>query len=101
MNLRTFFSLLFIISIALCIGAEFFPDIIINLFQRIDINTNIKFIGLMSLITSIFSFIGMLFSFYFARKREQRRIQKLEEDRQNIADIHAELESIREKDVDQ
>jgi predicted histidine transporter YuiF (NhaC family) len=95
MNFRTFFSLLFIISISICLGTTFFPDIIKNTLENLNINNPIKFIGLTSLIISIFSYIGMLISFYFASKREKLRLKKLEEDRKNIAKIHEELNSLR------
>ena len=55
----------------------------------------IKFVGMASLITSIFSYIGMLFAYYFASKREKKRLMKLQEDRELIDSIHAELEELR------
>ena len=41
------------------------------------------------------SYIGMLFSFYFASKREKLRLKKLEKDRENIDKIHEELNALR------
>jgi len=95
MNFRTFFSLLFILSISICLGTTFFPDIIKNILQYLNISNSIKFIGLTSLIISIMSYIGMLFSFYFASKREKLRLKKLEKDRENIDKIHEELNALR------
>lgn len=95
MNYRTFFTLLFILSIIFCLSSTLFPDILTNILQSIPLTTNIKFLGVMSLIISIFAYIGMLLSFYFARKREKKRIHKLSEDRKNIDSIHAELEALR------
>ena len=95
MNFRTFFSLLFILSISICLGTTFFPDIIKTILQYLNISNSIKFIGLTSLIISIMSYIGMLFSFYFASKRERLRLKKLEEDRKNIEKIHKELNALR------
>jgi len=95
MNFRTFFTLLFILSISICIGTTFFPDIIKNILQYLNITNSIKFIGLTSLIISIMSYIGMLFSFYFASKREKLRLKKLEKDRENIKKIHEELNALR------
>ncbi len=95
MNFRTFFTLLFIISISLCLGSTFFPDILKSILNTINITENIKFIGLMSLIIALFAYIGMVVSFYFARKREKARRQKLKDNRINIDEIHAELESLR------
>lgn len=60
-----------------------------------NINENIKFISLLSLIIAIFSYLGMVVSFYFASKREKLRIKKLKEDRKNIDDIHEELNALR------
>jgi hypothetical protein len=37
----------------------------------------------------------MAFSFYFAHKRERLRLKKLEKERDNIAKIHEELNSLR------
>lgn len=95
MNFITFFLLLFIISISICISATFYPDILKNILQCISINENIKFVGLFSLILSIFSYIGMIISFYFANKIEKLRVKKLKEDRKNIDEIHEELNSLR------
>ena len=97
MNFRTFFSLLFIISISACIFSTYYPNELSNLLQNININKDIKFIGLLSLIIAIISYIGMLISFYFAHKREKLRVKKLEEERVNIDKIHAELESLLKK----
>jgi len=90
MNFRTFFLLLFLISISICLVSTFFPDILKNILQ----NINMKFIALTSLIISIFSYIGMIISFFFARKREKVRLKKLEEDRKNMDKIHKELNSL-------
>jgi predicted membrane protein len=95
MNFRTFFSLLFLISITLCIGSTFFTDILKEVMQYINFFLPIKFIGIASLLTAIFSYIGMLVSFYFAEKREKRRIEKLKEDRELIDSIHAEIEALK------
>ena len=95
MNFRTFFSLLFILSISICLGTTFFPDIIKNILQYLNISNSIKFIGLTSLIISVIAYVGMLFSFYFASKREKLRLKKLKEDRENIKKIHEELNALR------
>ena len=95
MNFRTFFSLLFILSISICLSSTFFPDFIKDILQNLNINNSIKFIGLTSLIISIFSYIGMLISFYFASKRERLRLEKLKVDRKNIDKIHEELNALR------
>lgn len=95
MNLRTFFTLLFIISISLYLSSTFFPDSVKSILNTVNVTENIKFIGLTSLIIALFSYMGMVISFYFARKREKARRQKLKDDRINIDEIHAELESIK------
>jgi len=93
MNFRTFFSLLFTLSLSICLGSTFFPDFIKDILQNI--NTSIKFIGITSLIISIFSYIGMLGAFYFASKRERLRLEKLKADRENMDKIHEELKALR------
>jgi hypothetical protein len=60
-----------------------------------NIKNSIKFIGLTSLIISIFSYLGMLLAFFFASKREKRRLEKLKRDRENIEKIHEELNALR------
>ena len=95
MNFRTFFSLLFTLSLSICLGSTFFPDFIKDILQNININTSIKFIGITSLIISIFSYIGMLGAFYFASKRERLRLEKLKADRENLDKIHEELKALR------
>jgi len=95
MNFRTFFLLLFIITMSTCIFATFYPDAFKNILQSMKINENIKFISLLSLIIAIFSYLGVVVSFYFASKREKLRIKKLKEDRKNIDDIHEELNALR------
>ena len=95
MNFRTFFSLLFIISISICLSSTFSTDFVKNILQNLNINNSVKFIGLSSLITSIFSYIGILGSFYFASKRERLRLERLKADRENIDKIHEELNALR------
>ncbi len=95
MNFRTFFSLLFTFSISICITATFYPDILNNILQNININTSIKFIGITSLIIAIFAYIGMLGAFYFASKRERLRLEKLKAERENLDKIHEELNALR------
>jgi uncharacterized BrkB/YihY/UPF0761 family membrane protein len=94
MNFRTFFSLLFILSISICLGSTFFPDIIKTILENLNLKNSIKFIGLTSLIISILSYIGMLFSFYFAHKREKLRLEKLKREREYISKIHEELNAM-------
>ncbi len=95
MNFRTFFSLLFILSISLCIATTFYPNFINSILEYMNIKNSIKFIGLTSLIISIFSYLGMLLAFFFASKREKRRLEKLKRDRENIEKIHEELNALR------
>jgi len=95
MNFRTFFSLLFILSISICLITTFYPDFTNTVLQYTNIHNSIKFVGLTSLIISIFSYLGMIISFYFASKREKKRLLKLKKDRELIDSIHAELEELR------
>jgi len=95
MNFRTFFLLLFFISISTCIFTTFYPDTFKNIIQDINIHQNIKFIGMLSLTIAIFSYIGMVISFYLASKIEKLRLEKLKKDRENIDKIHAELNALR------
>ncbi|MBU1667702.1 hypothetical protein KKC13_04730 [bacterium] len=100
MNFRTFFFILFVISIALCIGSTFTPDALQDIIYKvIDTNytINTTFLGLLSLITAILSYIGLVISTYFGRKREIAQREKEERDRLNIEAIHAEIQALHKE----
>lgn len=100
MNFRTFFFILFVTSIAICIGSTFAPDAIQNIVYKIvnpNYTINTTFLGLVSLITAILSYIGLFISSYFGRKREKKRREREERDRLNIDAIHAEIQALHKE----
>jgi len=98
MTFKSFFLLIFLSSISISIPSFFFPketDIfLLNI--GIDYKINYIFVSLVGLITSIFSFIGLLISSYFAKKKEEIRLKKIELERKNLTKIHQELQALRE-----
>lgn len=96
MNVKTFFFILFFISIALCIGSTVVPNMLENIIFIINpyYKINTTFLGLLSLITAIISYLGWLTSTYFGTKREKKRLDKEERDRLNIEAIHKEIQAL-------
>ena len=96
MTFKTFFLLIFISSVSISILFFFFTqETALFLFNiGIDYKIDYTFISLVGLITSIFSYIGMVISFYFAKKREKIRLKKLERERINLQKIHEELKAM-------
>lgn len=100
MNFRTFFFILFVSSIAICIGSTFLPDVVQNIiytFIHKNYTINTTFLGLLSLITAILSYMGLVISTYFGRKREKERRKREEKDRLNIDAIHAEIQALHKE----
>ena len=96
MTFKSFFLLIFISSVSICILFFFFTgETALFLFSiGIDYKMNYTFISLVSFIASIFSYIGLIISFYFARKREKVRLKKVEGERINLQKIHQELKAM-------
>lgn len=96
MTFKSFFLLIFISSVSLGILFFFFTSETELFLLNIGVNYKINsiFISLVSLITSIFAYIGMVISFYFAKKRERIRLKKLERERINLQKIHEELKAM-------
>ena len=96
MTFKSFFLLIFISSVSLGILFFFFTSETELFLLNIGVNYKINsiFISLVSLITSIFAYIGMVISFYFAKKRERIRLEKVERERINLKKIHEELKAM-------
>ena len=96
MTFKSFFILIFISSVSICILFFFFTGettlFLLNI--GIDYKINYTFISLVGLITSIFSYIGLFVSFYFARKKEKVRLKRVEVERINLKKIHEELKAM-------
>jgi len=96
MTFKSFFLLIFISSVSICILFFFFPletqSFLLNI--GIDYKINYTFISLVGLIASIFSYIGLVISFYFARKKEKVRLKRVETERINLKKIHQELKAL-------
>jgi len=96
MTFRTFFLLNFLLSISLCFSFTFIPikvETLIHSLVHIP-QFNSAFIGLLSLIVSILSYIGLLLSHYYAHKRDTALRIKKEADRINLEEIHNELKAM-------
>ena len=96
MTFKSSFLLIFISSVSICILFFFFTEetTLFLLHIGIDYKINYTFISLVSLIASIFSYIGLLISFYFARKKEKVRLKRVEVERINLQKIHQELKAM-------
>jgi len=99
MNFRTFFFLLFLISIFTCITITFFPNIAQSIIDTTPWykTANMAFIGVLSLIISIFSYLGLLTSYYFEKKYEKIELKKKRAEALNLERIHEELEGLHKK----
>ena len=96
MTFRTFFLTIFVISISLCILFTFFENKMQLLGYWLDnsYHLNTTFLGLASLIMSIFSYSGLIFAYYYAKKREKAKKIKQEAERINLEKIHNELKAM-------
>ena len=96
MTFKSFFLLIFISSASICVLFFFFTKetAIFLLSIGIDYKIDYKFISLVGLIASIFSYIGVIISFYYARKKENLRLKKIEIERISLNKIHQELKAL-------
>jgi len=96
MTFKSFFLLTFISSASICILFFFFRGETAIFLLDIGIHYTIDytFISLVGLITSIFSYIGLIVSFYYARKKEKLRLKKREIERISLNKIHQELKAL-------
>jgi len=96
MTFKSFFLLIFISSVSICILFFFFTGetalFLLNI--GIEYKINYTFISLVSFIASIFSYIGLIIAFYFARKKEKVRLKRVEVERINLQKIHQELKAL-------
>jgi membrane protein DedA with SNARE-associated domain len=98
MTLKSFFLLIFISSVSICILFFFFTGETDLFLLNIGINykINYTFITLVSLITSIFSYIGLTVSFYLSRKKEKTRLKRVEAERKSLTKIQQELKALKQ-----
>ena len=96
MTFKSFFLLIFISSVSLGILFFFFTSKTELFLLNMGVNYKINyiFISLVSLITAIFSYIGLLISLYIAKKRERIRLKRVERERINLRKIHEELKAM-------
>ena len=99
MQYRVFFSILFFISISICLLSTFYSqtmdESLVSLFSNPRINST--FVGLFSLVIAILAYISLIIALYHTHIVEKKRLAKLEKERYNIDQIHAELSALREE----
>jgi len=97
MTFRTFFLLIFLLSLSLCFTFTFAPDkiedILFFLFNKSS-DLNNAFLGLVSLIVATLSYIGLLLSHYYGTKEETARKIKKHAERLNLKKIQEELRAM-------
>ncbi|RUM67859.1 MAG: hypothetical protein DSZ07_07950 [Sulfurovum sp.] len=96
MTLKSFFLVIFISSASISILFSLFTKETALFLLDIGVHykINYKFISLATLISSTFSYIGVIISFYYAKKEEERRLKKREIERINLNKIHQELKAL-------
>jgi predicted membrane protein len=96
MTFRTFFLTIFVISISLCILFTFLEDKMQLFSYWVDdsYHLNTTFLGLVSLITAIFSYTGLIFAYIYDKKCEKAKKIKQEAERINLEKIHRELKAM-------
>jgi len=96
MTIRTFFLIIFIISISTCIIFTFAEDETQQWLYLLDssLTVNTTFASLVALIMSIISYIGFSIAYYLFYKQEKYRQEKLTRDRINLGKIHEELKAM-------
>lgn len=96
MTFKSFFWLIFISSIAISTLFFFFPNesklLVSNM--KIEYKIDNTFVSLVSLITSILSYITLNIYSYIEDKNEKIRLKKLERERINLDKIHEELKAM-------
>lgn len=99
MRFKTFFFILFTISITWGIVTTLIPDLIQNIFYTMNSNytINITFLTLVSLITAGFALLGLLLSIYFGSKEKRIKRLKRQRDRQNVEIIQAEIQALHKE----
>jgi len=94
MYINIFFIILFILFTLLYLTLLFFPNSLESSlhFLHLSKSINFDFLTLFLLISSIFSFIGFLTTYFI----EKKRVVKVKKERLNIEKIHAELKALEE-----
>ena len=96
MNFSTFYFIIFILFLSLTLGTSFFPEIVTNIknLSGFTKDFELNFIQLFAFISSVFSYIGWIGSYYLEKKEEKKRKDKIERERHNMNKIHAELDAL-------
>lgn len=96
MTTKTLFLLIFIGSITIGVLFFFFPIETVGFLSRMGLNHQFDytFISLVSLLSSILSYIGYIISLYISEKKERARLEKLARERKNLNQIQKELEEL-------
>lgn len=99
MHFRTFFFLLFILASMIFFLITYQHTLALELFGSMcQGDFNLNFIQLTSMIMSSISLVLFVVSSYYGERRVLREKKRLEEDRLNIEEIHAELEALKIRD---
>ena len=97
MYIRTFFFLIFIISSAIFFISSYNPYLTRDLCGSMcEDKLSINYIQLISMLTSAFSILTFGIANYYTEKKILAEKKRLEADRLNIEEIHAELEALRQ-----
>ena len=96
MYYRNFFFLFFIMCSALFFFSFYNPNLTLYLCGSTCENPlSLNYIQLTSMIASCITFILFVITYYYTLKRTRLEKERIENDRQNIENIHAELEALK------
>ena len=97
MYFRTFFFLFFIISTALFFLSSYNPSLTLNLCgSSCESPLSLNYIQLTSMVASSITLILFIITNYYTQQNIRLEKERVKNDRQNIDNIHAELEALRE-----
>ncbi len=95
MYIRTFFFLVFIISSAIFFLSSYNPYLTINLCGSMcKEELSIHYIQLTSMLTAAFSILISAIANYYTEKKILEEKKRIEAERLNIEEIHAELQAL-------
>jgi len=97
MYFRTFFFLFFIVSSALFFLSSYYPSLTLNLCgSGCENSLSLNYIQLTSMVASSITLILFIITNYYTQRNIRLEKERVTNDRQNIDNIHAELEALRE-----
>ncbi len=95
MYIRTFFFIIFIVSSVVFFISYYNPIFILNICGATCENRpNINYIEIMSILIATFSILIFAIANYYTEKKILAERKRLEIERQNIEEIHAELQAL-------